>query len=105
MGGKDKNICELPEQVLENIFKYLTFDEIAKNRVVSLSSNSFVVLKYFLSHSANFSPTSGLSQVQPGGLEHAESWILHTAQLPLKALQENQVAAATTRVRTSISST
>jgi hypothetical protein len=35
MATKASNICDLPEHALENIFKYLTFDEIAKNRIVS----------------------------------------------------------------------
>jgi hypothetical protein len=41
MARKAENIFDLPEHVLENIFKYLTFDEIAKNRIVS-GENFFV---------------------------------------------------------------
>lgn len=34
MSSKVQNICDLPEHALENIFKYLSYDEIAKNRMV-----------------------------------------------------------------------
>lgn len=84
MAKKPGNLCDLPEHALENIFKYLTFDEIAKNRIVS---KKFLCLDFY--HSSDFYFETDLQEIQSIGIEYAKPWILHSSQHTFKTFEKD----------------